>query len=98
MAGSSCARPVLSPEEAAAERIYCLVISGRMGRDEYRRRMNALDATPAGVVGTCYCSWLLMHHLPLCPERGEHMATMCQRLRAATCELDCLLACVNASA
>ena len=87
MAGSCCTRPVLSTEELVAESIYCLMTSGKLGREEYCRRMHALEATPEGVVAACYCTWLLLHNRPSCPERDEHLATNCQRLRAATREL-----------
>ena len=34
---------------------------------------NALEAQEDGLLGTAYCSWLLLRHSPECPEREMHM-------------------------
>ena len=73
----------LSNPEKAAELIYHGMTKG-MSRDEFVRRMNALDELgPEGVVASSYCTWLLLRNQPPSPEKEQHMQTLVDRLRAA---------------
>ena len=55
-----------------------------MPRDEFVRRMSALDQLgPEGVVANSYCTWLLFRNHPPSPEKEQHMQTLTARLRAA---------------
>ena len=73
----------LSNPERAAELIYHGMTKG-MSRDEFVRRMNALDEPgPEGVVASSYCTWLLLRSQPPSEEKEQHMQTLTARLRAA---------------
>ena len=75
---------MLSREELAAETVYGLMRQGKLGRSEYCRRMNALEASgPSGVVGACYCTWALLRHVPESPGRAAYSEHMRLRLVAA---------------
>ena len=67
----------LTPVERVAESIYGLMRKG-MDKSEFVRRMNALERQEDGLLGTAYCSWLLLRHSPDSPEREMHM----ERVRA----------------
>ena len=55
-----------------------------MPRDEFVRRMSALDQLgPEGVVASSYCTWLLLRNHPPSPEKEQHMQALTARLRAA---------------
>ena len=63
----------LTRAEKVAERLYYRVRKG-MPKDEFVVCMNALEAQEDGLLGTAYCSWLLLRHSPPSPEREMHMA------------------------
>ena len=72
-----------SNAERAAELIYHGMRKG-MPRDEFVRRMSALDQLgPEGVVASSYCTWLLLSNHPPSPEEEQHMQALTARLRAA---------------
>ena len=73
-----------SNAERAAELIYDGMRKGGMPRDEFVRRMSALDQLgPEGVVASSYCTWLLLRNQPPSPEKEQHMQALTARLRAA---------------
>ena len=79
---------MLTREELVAETVYGLMRQGRLEKDEYCRRMHALEAYgPDGVVATCYCTWALLQHVPESPERAAYSEQMRQRLVAALEEI-----------
>ena len=62
----------LTRAEKVAESLYYRVRKG-MPKEEFVLCMNALEAQENGLLGTAYCSWLLLRHAPDSPEREEHM-------------------------
>ena len=62
----------LTRAEKVAESLYYRVRKG-MDKDEFVRCMNDLEGQEDGLLGTAYCSWLLLRHSPDCPEREMHM-------------------------
>ena len=73
----------LSNYEKAAECIYALMRAKKLTKEEYVRRMTALDETPEGRVSSCYCTWLLLRILPPPEEKQMHWGAMIARLCAA---------------
>ena len=74
----------LSNPERCAELIYEGMREGKMTRDEFVRRMSALDQLgPQGVVASSYATWLLLRNQRACPEKEAHMQALTARLRAA---------------
>ena len=72
-----------SNAERAAELIYDGMRKG-MPRDEFVRRMSALDQLgKEGIVASSYCTWLMLRHQPPSPEKEKHMQALTARLRAA---------------
>ena len=72
-----------SNAERAAELIYDGMRRG-MPRDEFVRRMSALDQLgPEGVVASSYATWLLLRNHPPSPEKEHQMQALTARLRAA---------------
>ena len=63
----------LTRAEKVAESIYYRMRKGKMPKEEFVLCMNALEAQEDGLLGTAYCSWLLLRHSPDSPEREEHM-------------------------
>ena len=73
----------LSNPERCGELIYQGMREG-MSREEYVRRMNALDALgKEGVVASSYVTWLLLRNQKPSPEKEHHMQILTARLRAA---------------
>ena len=73
----------LTNPEKAAELVYEGMKKG-MSRDEFVRRLNALDQLgKEGVVASSYAIWLLLRHQPPSPEKQQHMEALTARLRAA---------------
>ena len=74
----------LSNAERAAELVYDGMRKGTMPRDEFVRRMSALDQLGwQGVVASSYATWLLLRNQKACPEKEHHMQALTARLRAA---------------
>ena len=67
----------LTRAEKVAESLYNRVRKS-VPKEEFVLCMNALEAQEDGLLGTAYCSWLLLRHAPDSPEREEHM----ERVRA----------------
>ena len=70
----------LTPVEKVAESIYGLMRKG-MDKDEFVRRMNALERQEDGLLGTAYCSLLLLRHSPDSPEREMLMESVRAQLQ-----------------
>ena len=70
----------LSRVERVAESLYYRVRKG-MGKDEFTRCMNDLQAREDGLLGTAYCSWLLLRHTPDCAERETLLAIVRAQLQ-----------------
>ena len=74
----------LSNAERAAELIYEGMRAGKMPRDEFVRRMSALDQLGReGVVSSSYATWLLLRKQRASPEKEQHLQALMARLRAA---------------
>ena len=73
----------LSNPERVAELIYIGMQEG-MPRDEFVRRMSALDQLGReGVVSSSYATWLLLRKQRASPEKEQHLQALMARLRAA---------------
>ena len=70
----------LSRVERVAESLYYRVRKG-MDKDEFIRCMNELQAREDGLLGTAYCSWLLLRHTPDCEEEEMQLATVREQLQ-----------------
>ena len=70
----------LSRVERVAESLYRRVRKG-MDKDEFIRCMNELQAREDGLLGTAYCSWLLLRHTPDCEEKERHLDTVRDQLQ-----------------
>ena len=74
----------LSNAERAAELVYDGMRKGTMPRDEFCRRLGALDQLGVqGVIASSYCIWLLLRNHRASPEKEAHMQALTARLRAA---------------
>ena len=74
----------LSNAERAAELVYDGMRKGTMPRDEFCRRLGALDQLGVqGVIASSYCIWLLLRNQRASPEKEAHMHALTARLRAA---------------
>ena len=74
----------LSNGERAAELVYDGMRKGTMPREEFCRRMSALDQLGwQGVVASSYATWLLLRNQRASPEKEHHMQALAARLRAA---------------
>ena len=62
----------LTRAEKVAESLFYSMRKG-MDKDEFVRCMNELEAQEDGLLGTAYCSWLLLRHFPDSPECEMHM-------------------------
>ena len=70
----------LTRVEKVAESLYYRMRKG-MDKDEFVRCTKALEAQEDGLLGTAYCSWLLLRHTPDCPERDMHFDQIRARLQ-----------------
>ena len=70
----------LSRVERVAESLYYRVRKG-MDKDEFLRCMNELQAREDGLLGTAYCSWLLLRHTPDCEEKEMQLNTVRAQLQ-----------------
>ena len=70
----------LTRAEKVAESLYYRVRKG-MDKDEFIRCMNELQARENGLLGTAYCSWLLLHQTPDCEEKERHLDTVREQLQ-----------------
>ena len=74
----------LSNAERAAELVYDGMRKGTMPREEFCRRMSALDQLGwQGVVASSCATWLILRNQKACPEKEHHMHALTARLRAA---------------
>ena len=73
------AYPRLSLEEQKAERIFLLLREG-LGREQYLRAMEQLEQTREGQIAACYCAWLALREVAVCPESWAHWTRMRTRL------------------
>ena len=78
----------LTRVEKVAESLYYRVRKG-MGKEEFTLCMNALEAQEDGLLGTAYCSWLLLRHTPDCPERDMHFDRIRARLQLWAAQTTC---------
>ena len=72
---------LLSTAERAGESIYLLMQRGALSRDDYVRRMEALEAVSP--IAACYVSWLLLRDVDDSEERDKHWSMMVAELRDA---------------
>ena len=78
------ARDALTKHELVAEACYRLMRERKLIKEEYCSRMEALDrAGPAGIVGSSYCSFMLLRAMPPSAEKEFHMAHLTAKLRHA---------------
>ena len=74
----------LSNPERVAELVYDGMRKGTMPREEFVRRMSALDQLGwQGIVASSYATWLMLRNQRACPEKEAHMRALMARLRAA---------------
>ena len=71
----------LSSPELAGECIYEMMRRGTLTKDEFCKRMSALDKNPETALGSAYASWLLLRSKPPSPEKEFHMEAIKTRLR-----------------
>ena len=80
----SAVRARLSRQELCAEALYELTRRGRLDKETFTARMQALDACgPDGAIGACYTTWLLLRAQPESQERDLWMAQNTMKLREA---------------
>ena len=78
------ARDALTKHELVGEACYQLMRERKLTKEQYCSRMQALDrAGPEGVIGSSYCSWLLLRAMPPSAEKEFHMAHLTAKLRHA---------------
>ena len=51
-----------------------------LGREQYLRAMTQLEETHEGRIAACYCTWLALRDVPVCPESWVHWDAMRKRL------------------
>ena len=74
----------LSNAERAAELVYDGMRKGTMPRDEFCRRLGALDELGVqGVIASSYAVFLLLRNQKASPEKEAHFKALTARLRAA---------------
>ena len=66
--------------ELVGESIYEGMRRGTLTKDEFCRRMSALDKTPETALGSAYASWLLLRSKPPSAEKELHMEAVKARL------------------
>ena len=80
----SAVRARLSRQELCAEALYELTRRGKLDKETFTTRMQALDACgPDGAIGACYTTWLLLRAQPESQERDLWMAQNTMKLREA---------------
>ena len=78
----SAVRARLSRQELCAEALYELTRRGKLDKETFTTRMQALDACgPDGAIGACYATWLLLRAQPESQERDLWMAQNTMKLR-----------------
>ena len=72
--------PRLSEEEKKAERIFLMMREGCQ-RGQYEHAMQQLEQQGReGAIATCYCTWLALRDVPVCPESWAHWVANRKRL------------------
>ena len=80
----SAVRARLSRQELCGEALYELTRRGKLDKETFTTRMQALDACGAdGAIGACYATWLLLRAQPESQERDLWMAANTMKLREA---------------
>ena len=80
----SAVRARLSRQELCGEAIYELTRRGKLDKETFTTRMQALDACGVdGAIGSCYATWLLLRAQPESQERDLLMAQNTLKLREA---------------
>ena len=80
----SAVRARLSRQELCGEAIYELTRRGKLDKETFTTRLQALDACGAdGAIGACYATWLLLRAQPESQERDLWMAQNTMKLREA---------------
>ena len=71
-----------SRQELCGEAIYQLLRLGKMDKETFSARMDALDRCgPDGAVAACYVTWMLLRNAPPSPERDVWMIQNTAKLR-----------------
>ena len=77
-------RARLSRQELCGEALYELTRRGKLDKETFTARMQALDACgPDGAIAACYTTWLLLRAQPESQERDIWMAQNTMKLREA---------------
>ena len=80
----SAVRARLSRQELCGEAIYELTRRGKLDKETFTTRLQALDACGAdGAIGACYATWLLLRAQPESQQRDLFMAQNTMKLREA---------------
>ena len=75
-------RAKLRRQELCGEAIYQLLRLGKIDKETFSSRMNALDRCgPDGAVGACYVTWMFLRNAPPSPERDAWMSQNTAKLR-----------------
>ena len=78
----SAVRARLSRQELCGEAIYELTRRGKLDKETFTTRLQALDACGAdGAIGACYATWLLLRAQPESQERDLWMAQNTMKIR-----------------
>ena len=78
----SAVRARLSRQELCGEALYELMRRGKLGKETFTARMQALDSCgPDGAIGSCYAVWLLLRAQPESQKRDLRMAQNTMKLR-----------------
>ena len=85
----SAVRARLSRQELCWGALYELVRRGKLDKETFTTRLQALDACgPDGAIGACYATWLLLRAQPESQERDLWMAQNTMKLREAVRHLE----------
>ena len=85
----SAVRTRLSRQELCGEAIYELTRRGQLDQATFTARMKALDnCGPAGAIGACYATWLLLRAQPESQERDLCMTNNTTKLREVVHHLE----------
>ena len=80
----SAVRARLSRQELCGEAIYELTRRGKLDKETFTTRLQALDACgPDGAIGACYATWLLLRAQPESQQRDLFMAQNTMKPREA---------------
>ena len=80
----STVRARLSRQELCGEAIFELTRRGKLDRETFTARMQALDSCGVdGIIGSCYTTWLILRSQPESQERDLWMAQNTMKLREA---------------